>query len=109
MDDTFKEKIWKAIKLCNEELANREKGVLGESTEEQLKNVILPELVQLLTMLNSDQLPEKEQRYLNSFANAFKVWGWNMQEPTEIFVLLTELNNEYKEQSGTTGRFKEEK
>lgn len=47
-------------------------------------------------MLNSNQLPTMEQRYLNSFANAFIVWRWNMQEPTEIFVLLTELNNEYK-------------
>lgn len=70
--------------------------MLGESTEEQLKDIILPELTQLLTMLNSNQLPEKGHRYLNSFANAFTVWGWNMQEPTEIFVLLTELNNEYK-------------
>lgn len=94
--DKFKEKILRAIKLCNEELENRKNGVLGESTEEQLKNIILPELTQLLTMLNNNQLPAKEQRYLNSFANAFTVWGWNMQEPTEIFVLLTELNNEYK-------------
>lgn len=94
--DKFKEKILRAIKLCNEELENRKNGVLGESTEEQLKNIILPELTQLLTMLNSNQLPAKKQRYLNSFANAFTVWGWNMQEPTEIFVLLTELNNEYK-------------
>lgn len=47
-------------------------------------------------ILNSGQLPVKEQRYLYSFANAFKVWGWNIQKPTEIFILLTELNNEYK-------------
>lgn len=94
--DKFKEKILRAIELCNEELVNRKNGVLGESTEEQLKDIILPELTQLLTMLNSNQLPEKRHRYLNSFANAFTVWGWNMQEPTEIFVLLTELNNEYK-------------
>lgn len=94
--DKFKEKILRAIELCNEELVNRKNGVLGESTEEQLKDIILPELTQLLTMLNSNQLPAKEDRYLNSFANAFTVWGWNMQEPTEIFVLLTELNNEYK-------------
>lgn len=94
--DKFKEKILRTIKLCNEELVNRKNGVLGESTEEQLKNIILPELTQLLAMLDSNQLPAKEQRYLNSFANAFTVWGWNMQEPTEIFILLTELNNEYK-------------
>ncbi len=94
--DKFKEKILRAIKICNEELVNRKNGVLGESTEEQLENIIIPELTQLLMMLNNNQLPAEGQRYLNSFANAFTIWGWNMQEPTEIFVLLTELNNEYK-------------
>ncbi len=92
----FKEKILKTIKLCNDELANRKNGVPGESTEEQLEKCILPELTQLLERIYSNQIPAKEQRYLNSFANAFTVWGWNMQEPTELFVLLTELNNEYK-------------
>lgn len=92
----FREKILKTIKLCNDELAKRKNGVLGESTEEQLENIILPELTQLLEMMNNNQFPAKEQRYLNSFAHAFTVWGWDMQKPTEIFVLLTELNNEFK-------------
>lgn len=38
--DKFKEKILRAIELCNEELVNRKNGVLGESTEEQLKDII---------------------------------------------------------------------
>lgn len=94
--DRFKEKILKTIRLCNEELYNRKKGMVGESTEEQLENIILPELTRLLEMINNNQFPVKEKRYLYSFANAFTVWGWNMQNPTEIFVLLTEINNEYK-------------
>lgn len=93
--DKFKEKLLKTIRLCNYELENRKNGVLGESTEEQLEKFILPELTQLLEKICNNQIPAKEQRYLNSFANAFTVWGWNMQEPTEIFVLLTELNNEW--------------
>ena len=28
--------------------------------------------------------------------NIYLVWGWNMNTPTELFTLLTELNNEYK-------------
>lgn len=47
-------------------------------------------------MVNKYQLPPKGERYLNSFACAFTIWGWDMQKPTEIFILLTELNNEYK-------------
>lgn len=92
----FKEKIIRTIRLCNEELANRKNGIAGECTEEQLEDIILPELTELINMINNNQCPPKEKRYINSFANAFTVWGWNMQEPTEIFVLLTELNNEYK-------------
>ncbi len=94
--DKFKEKLVKTIKLCNAELADRKRGILGESTEEQLENIIIPELEYLLQKINNSQLPKREQRFLNSFANAFTVWGWNMQEPSEIFLLLTELNTEYK-------------
>ncbi len=94
--DKFQSKILRTIELCNIELQNRKEGILGESTEEQLEGTILPELHQLLELINNNQLPSKQQRYLNSFANAFTVWGWNMQKPTEIFVLLTELHNEYK-------------
>lgn len=95
----FKEKILRTIELCSNELRYRKEGILGESTEEQLEKTILPELNQLLELIDNNQLPSKQHRYLNSFANAFTVWGWNMQTPTEIFVLLTELNNEYKELS----------
>ncbi len=89
-------KIIKAINLCNEELANRKKGIEGESTIEQLEEVILPELEELLDRVNNHRYPAEIYRYILSFANAFKVWGWNMQEPTEIFELLADLNNEYK-------------
>lgn len=73
--EKFKEKLLKTIKICNAELIKRKNGVLGESTEEQLVKCILPELTQLLEMVYNNQIPMKEQRYLNSFANAFTVWG----------------------------------
>ena len=92
----FQRKILKTIELCNIELQNRKEEILGESTEEQLEGTILPELYHLLELINDNKLPVKEQRYLDSFANAFTVWGWNMQTPTEIFILLTELNSDYK-------------
>lgn len=94
--NAFREKVLQAIRICNEELENRKRGVSGESTEEELKNVILPELNRLLGMIDNRQFPPQEERYLNSFAHAFTVWGWNMQKPTQLFVLLTELNKEFK-------------
>lgn len=59
----------------------------GESSSEQLKEVILPELKEVLSVIDNRQLPPSEERYLNSFANAFTVWGWDMQNPTELFLL----------------------
>lgn len=95
MDD-FKNNLLEAITLCNVELTNRKNGINGESTIDQLEKIIIPELNKLLNIINNNQLPPKEERYLNSFANAFTVWGWNMQTPTELFILLVKLNNTYK-------------
>ena len=58
--------------------------------------VILPELEQLLKIVDDNTLPQKDQRYLISFASAFTIWGWDMQNPTDIFLLITKLNNDYK-------------
>ena len=94
--DKFRNKINKAIMLCEVELKNRENGTPGESSVEQLK-IILNELNQVLVNLENQNFPETRERFLHSFANALTVWGWNMQNPTELFVLLMEINNEYKE------------
>ena len=91
----LKNKIVKAIALCEYELKNREKGIFGESSVEQLK-IIINELNQVLNKLENENFSKSRERFLYSFANAFTVWGWNMQNPTELFVLLTEINNEYK-------------
>jgi len=94
--NSFKDKLLNTIDLCEKELQARKSGIKGESTVEQLEDIIIPELYQVLQIVEKCQQIPKEQRYLNSFANAFTVWGWNMQKPTEIFVLITELNNLYK-------------
>jgi hypothetical protein len=88
--------IRKSIELCEMEIINRKNGISGESTIEQMENTILPELTKLLQNINTGELPPEKDRYLLSFAYAFKVWGWDMQNPTDLFVSLTELNNNYK-------------
>lgn len=92
----FRENILECIDLCNIELSDWEKGIEGESTLEQLKDVILPELKEIITLLDQNKLPNKKERYLLSFANAFKVWGWNMKELTKLFIKITDLNEDYK-------------
>jgi len=93
--NSLKSDLINCIELCKKEIDNRKKGIKGESTIEQLECVVLPELNSLLQKINDGKLPIKENRYLNSFANAFRVWGWDMENPTELFIKLTELNNNY--------------
>lgn len=90
--------VSKALKLCEEELANRRNGILGESTEEQLEKVVIPELKRILRQVTSDnEFPEKEQRTLCFLSDARVYWGWNTRNPTELFALLTEINEEYNQ------------
>ena len=92
----FKDEIFKCKEFCLKELTNRKNGVYGESTLEQLECVIIPEINEIIKMISLNQLPPKEKRYLISFANAFTVWGWDMQNPSQLFLQLTQLNNNYK-------------
>lgn len=82
-------------KLCSCELAKRKSGVLGESSINQLEQII-KELDELLVKIRLDDIPSKSNRYLVSFAYAFKDWGWNMQNPTELYTSLCRLNTSYK-------------
>ena len=93
----FRKDVLKCKEMCFEELQKRERGIEGESTTEQLKTVILPELDELLIIFDKKNFPPSQERFLNSFANAFTTWGWSMQNPTELFLMLNKLNDEYKE------------
>ena len=93
----FRQNVQEAVDLCNIEIKNRKMGIKGESTIAQLENTILPELEELAKLAKSGRFPAKGTRFLSSFAHAFTIWGWNMQEPTELFVKLSQLNNQYKE------------
>lgn len=87
--------VTRALKLCETELADRRNGISGESTEEQLNDVVIPELKRILSQIADSQFPEKEQRTLRFLSDAKVYWGWNTRNPTELFALLTEVNDEY--------------
>ena len=46
--------------------------------------------------MDYDNLPPAKDRYLVSFAYAFRVWEWSMMNNTRLFDLLVELNRDYK-------------
>jgi hypothetical protein len=92
----FKKDVINCISVAEKELKLRKSGIDGESTSEQLENVILPELKHLLDIIENGNLPPQNERYLISFGNAFRVWGWNMQKPTKLYLQLLNLNSNYK-------------
>lgn len=89
--------VTKALKLCETELTGRRNGIPGESTVEQLEEVVIPELKKILSQIADSQFPEKEQRTLRFLSDARVYWGWNTRNPTELFALLIELDEEYNQ------------
>lgn len=41
-------------------------------------------------------LKKQNERYLVSFAYAFKEWGWDMKNPSELYKKLCEIHNLYE-------------
>lgn len=93
----LRDDLMEAIKIFEAELAARKGGIPGESTEEQLEKVLIPELKRVLTKVNNNEIPEKEQRYFQSLKDAQTLWGWDMENPTEIGKLLIKLDDQYSQ------------
>ena len=93
--ETFKKMVAEALKISKDELFRRTHGMPGESTVEQLEKIIIPEL-EKLSKMDYSNLPPIEDRYLLSFADAFRIWEWSMINPSRLYILLVTLNKEYK-------------
>lgn len=94
--DNFKKDIMSIINLCNKELIDRKNNIDGEATEEQIENCILPELKELSTKINSNNLPEEKERYLISFGNILYNWGWDLRKSSNLGRDLAKLNEDYR-------------
>ena len=92
----FIDDIKACLKLCNEILEDFEKGIVHECTKEQVTDIIIPEMNKLLEFAESGRFPPQDKRYLISFAYAFKDWGWDMSNPTELYLCLVNLDREYR-------------
>jgi len=94
--DEFHLILDEAIAECLREIKLRKVGVSGEATLLQLKSVVLPELKNLRKM-KREEFPPKKDRWLTSFGEAFFEWGWDMHNPTRLYLLLLKLDKAYKQ------------
>ena len=97
--DDFVHDIKDCLKLAENELHDRKNGKQGESTIDQLENYIMPDLANLLEkIINKESLPPNTQqdRYLASFGYAFRVWDWDMAVPSELYLKLLKIHENYR-------------
>ncbi len=96
--DDFIHDICYGLQLAKTELEDRKSGKQGESTIEQLEYVI-PDLENLLKKIkNKEELPPNTQqyRYLSSFGGAFYDWGWDMKNPSALYIQLQKIHHNYR-------------
>lgn len=92
MYNDFIKLVDECIALCEEQ---RKCGFSGEATQLQIDGTILPEMALLKQQAAEDKIPPGT-RFINSFANAFKAWDWNLQNPSKLMLALVKLNDAYK-------------
>jgi hypothetical protein len=97
--DDFVHDVGYGLQLAEAELKDRKNGVQGESTIGQLENYVIPDLVEFLSKIkNREKLPPNTQqdRYLTSFGYAFREWGWDMRNPSALYLQLLKIHENYK-------------
>ena len=90
----FKILVNKCIKICTDKIKYEPKD--DECTIEEINSVILPEMMKLKKINKTTNLPPVDERYINSYACAFKLWGWNLKKPSTLFRILAKINDAYK-------------
>jgi hypothetical protein len=97
--DDFVRDINYSLQLAKNELEERKDGNPGESTIEQLESCVVPDLTGLLNKVTKkEKLPPNTQqdRFLISFGYAFREWGWNINNPSALYLQLLKIHENYR-------------
>lgn len=91
--------IDRCLALCEEE---RAAGYSREATQHQVEDDIIPDLTlfRQRVVAREDFPKAPVDRWVPSFANAFKVWNWRMEDATELYLALARLHNAYHTYGG---------
>lgn len=89
--------VKQCLDICEEKYIQAKNGKEDkECNLTVLEGTILPELKQLYNINHESKLPADGNRYCRSYACAFRVWGWDMEHPSDLFLLLQRLDRCYK-------------
>lgn len=92
----FKKDVEEIISICEEELLEISKGYIKQATSEQIEKNIIPEMKALLKSIEKNNIPPKEQRWIESAAHITRGWNWDIWSEDELNIKLPELDNKYR-------------
>ena len=92
----FKQDVEEILSICQEELKEIAKGNSRQATVEQIERTIIPEMRELLKMIEANTLPPKGQRWLLSSANITRGWNWDIRSKDKLVKKLPVLNTKYR-------------
>ena len=92
----FKKDIEEILSIRREDLLEISNGNLRQATSEQIVKTIIPEMKALLKMIEENNIPPKEQRWITSAAYITRGWNWDIWSNDKLNIKLPELDNKYR-------------
>ncbi len=92
----FKQDVEEVLSICQEDLKEIAKGNSRQATVEQIERTIIPEMRELLKMIEANILPPKGQRWLLSAANITRGWNWDIWSDDKLVKKIPVLNTKYR-------------
>ena len=96
--EQFKHDIEEVITVCHEEIEAINRGEQREATVSQIEQYIIPEMEQLLEMIELGTLPKPAKygsRYLKSTQEVLRSWSWDINKDEKLIDLLGWLDTNY--------------
>lgn len=92
----FKKDIEEILSICQEDLEAISAGQKREATIEQIQETIIPEMTKLLEMIDSGEIPPKEDRYILSAGCITRGWEWDIRSKDKLNYILPTLDSNYR-------------
>ncbi|MFA5528797.1 MAG: hypothetical protein WC996_09330 [Peptostreptococcales bacterium] len=92
----FIDDIKEILAICKEELRDISKGKPNQATKEQIEGTIIPEMNNLLEMIQKNEMPPKDQRWILSAAYITRGWNWDIWSEDRLTTKLPQLDDKYR-------------
>jgi hypothetical protein len=96
----FKKDVKEIISICQEDLQALSNGEKRQATNVQIEGTIIPEMNKLLQMIEKNEIPDKNQRWILSAAYITRGWNWDIWSEDKLNQKLPRLDDKYRYELG---------